>query len=73
LPTKSKRAQKKTAPRTVKSLDERVIARVGKRPIGRNELAEKLGVKPQAVAGPLGRAHAKGLLIKTDRGYQRAI
>lgn len=56
-----------------KSHSEKVIAKVGKRPQSRDQIAAKLGVKPQAVARALGDAHAKGLIVKTERGYQRAI
>lgn len=52
---------------------DKVVKATGKRPLNRNQIAAKLGVKPQAVARHLGNATAQGQLVKTDKGYQKAL
>lgn len=55
-----------------KSHEDKVLSKVGKRPATRDQIAARLGVKPQAVARALGKAHAEGKIVKTAKGYQRA-
>lgn len=55
-----------------KTHSEKVISKVGKRPQTASQIANKMGVKPQAVARALGEAHAQGKIVKTDKGYQQA-
>lgn len=55
-----------------KTHEEKVLSKVGKRPQTRDQIAAKLGLKPQAVARALGKAHAEGKIVKTDKGYQSA-
>lgn len=56
-------------PRQKLSHAEKVVKAVGRRPLTRNQVAAKLGVKPQAVARALGKATQEGRLVKTDKGY----
>jgi predicted Rossmann fold nucleotide-binding protein DprA/Smf involved in DNA uptake len=51
------------------SHEEKVVKAVGRRPLNRNQVAAKLGMKPQAVARALGKATQEGKLVKTDKGY----
>lgn len=52
---------------------EKTVRAVGKRPLSRDQVAAKLGVKPQAVAAHLGRAVSRGELVKTPKGFQKAL
>lgn len=52
---------------------EKVVNAVGKRPKGRDQIAEKMGVSPQSIARALGTATAQGQIVKTEKGYQRSL
>lgn len=53
---------------------EKVERAVGRRPQSALQVAQKLGFKShQAVAPALGKAVAQGRIVKTDKGFQRAI
>lgn len=56
-----------------KSVGERAVARVGKRPVTATQLAAKMGLKGhQAIARSLGQAVQRGEIVKTERGYTKA-
>jgi predicted Rossmann fold nucleotide-binding protein DprA/Smf involved in DNA uptake len=67
MPRKSQTRQ----PKPPKPMKERVVKAAGRRPLGRDQIAAKLDVSPNAVARALGQATAEGKLVKTERGYQR--
>lgn len=62
----------KAATRQPKSMKDRVVNAAGRRPVGRDKIAERLGVSPNAVARALGEATNEGRLIKSDKGYTQA-
>jgi predicted transcriptional regulator len=42
--------------------------------MNRNQIAAKMGLKPQAVARALGEAQSEGIIVKVEgKGYQKAI
>jgi hypothetical protein len=53
---------------------EKVVRAVGKRPQTATQIAEKLGHKShQSVSRALGEAVSRGEVVKTDKGFQKAI
>jgi phage I-like protein len=70
LPSSKKQT---TAKRQTKTVGQKAVDRVGRRPISATALAQKMGLpNHNGIARELGKAVSDGRLVKTDRGYQKA-